>query len=298
MSAFSAKRGCSATASSPPCPYPSIGGSPATGWGSSLPSREAIRNRPARSVTSVRPSGRNASAQGCSSPWVSVTTRKVSRSLLTTSAACALSASAATIVAQAAIALKRTPPSWRLALAVSRVRLSGMRVRRARGVGADDHADDGEPEPDELGRPDRLRAEDFHADPGREPERNREECALRCGPPPVDSSRERYDARHERDLVRVLHHLVNRRLARERERHDRESEDHQHEAQREEELAVAHVRVQALQHVLSEERRRRERRAARGREDRGEQRAEEHHLREDRGPIQDERRQNLLERSE
>ncbi len=56
-----------ATSSNPPWPRANTFGKPATG-GDSLPSGVTTRMRPGRSVTSMRPSGRKASAQGCCRP--------------------------------------------------------------------------------------------------------------------------------------------------------------------------------------------------------------------------------------
>ena len=60
--------GCSTTSIKPCSPRGPPGctsGTPATGCSSSLPSR-TMRSRPTRSVTSIEPSGRNATDQGCS----------------------------------------------------------------------------------------------------------------------------------------------------------------------------------------------------------------------------------------
>src|SRR5262249_12334774 len=61
------------TSCRPPWPDARTAGTPASG-GESLPSRATMRRRPGRSVTSMRPSGRNASPQGCSSPSATVST--------------------------------------------------------------------------------------------------------------------------------------------------------------------------------------------------------------------------------
>jgi hypothetical protein len=51
------------TSCRPPWPDAKTFGTPASA-GESLPSLETMRRLPGRSVTSIRPSGRNASAQG------------------------------------------------------------------------------------------------------------------------------------------------------------------------------------------------------------------------------------------
>ena len=64
----SANAGSSATSSRPPCPRASTAGRPATGSDSCLPSALTTRSRPGRSVTSILPSGRNASPHGLTQP--------------------------------------------------------------------------------------------------------------------------------------------------------------------------------------------------------------------------------------
>ncbi len=71
---FAANSGSIATSSSPPCPSARTFGTPASG-SDSFPLGSTIRSRPGRSVTRMRPSGRNASAHGCSSPRATVSTR-------------------------------------------------------------------------------------------------------------------------------------------------------------------------------------------------------------------------------
>ena len=74
MTRSSANRGLSATSSRPPCPRAWTAGTPRGGWRRARPARLS-GSCPGRSVTSRRPSGRNASAQGCSSPRARVSTR-------------------------------------------------------------------------------------------------------------------------------------------------------------------------------------------------------------------------------
>jgi hypothetical protein len=74
MSRLSAKLGSKATSSRPPCPPVSTSGTPASG-ADTLPLRSTMRSRPGRSVTIIRPSGRNSSAQGCSRPRATVSAR-------------------------------------------------------------------------------------------------------------------------------------------------------------------------------------------------------------------------------
>src|SRR3954469_5310976 len=71
---FFEKSGWSTTSCNPPCPCTVTRGRPAIGCGSSLPLL-IMRSRPAFSVTSMRPSGRTASDQGCSRPFTIWTTR-------------------------------------------------------------------------------------------------------------------------------------------------------------------------------------------------------------------------------
>ena len=70
---FCAKLRSSATSSMPACPCAETFGTPDSG-ADNFPSRLTMRMRPGRSVTSIRPSGRKASAQGYSSPWATVST--------------------------------------------------------------------------------------------------------------------------------------------------------------------------------------------------------------------------------
>src|SRR6266849_3840630 len=58
----------------PPLPFVLTSETPLTGFGSSTPSR-TTRSRPGRSVTSMLPSGRNATLQGCTSPLVTTVAR-------------------------------------------------------------------------------------------------------------------------------------------------------------------------------------------------------------------------------
>src|SRR5688500_3904292 len=58
----------------PPWPPACTCGTPASG-GESVPSRETRRRRPARSVTSMPPSGRSARPHGCSRPLATTVTR-------------------------------------------------------------------------------------------------------------------------------------------------------------------------------------------------------------------------------
>src|SRR3954463_9551755 len=68
---FCAKPRSSKTSCRPPCPDAATFGTPCSG-AVSLPSSVAIRMRPGRSVTSMRPSGRKANAHGCDSPPATV----------------------------------------------------------------------------------------------------------------------------------------------------------------------------------------------------------------------------------
>src|SRR5262245_33005940 len=72
---FCAKVRSSATSGRPPWPAAKTFGRPASA-GESLPSAATIRMRPGRSVTSMRPSGRKATAQGWSRPFATVWTAK------------------------------------------------------------------------------------------------------------------------------------------------------------------------------------------------------------------------------
>ena len=74
MSWFLENSGCSTTSCRPPWPCTVTSGSPFTGLGSSKPLATTL-SLPAFSVTSMRPSGRNASDQGCSRPSTTRTTR-------------------------------------------------------------------------------------------------------------------------------------------------------------------------------------------------------------------------------
>ena len=69
-----AKPGPGTTSSSPPWPRANTAGTPASG-AEARPSRPMMRSRPGRSVTSMRPSGRNASDHGCARPRAISVTR-------------------------------------------------------------------------------------------------------------------------------------------------------------------------------------------------------------------------------
>src|ERR1043165_3170880 len=73
MVRFDAKSWSSTMSCSPPWPEARTAGTPVAG-GDSLPSRVTTRRRPGRSVTSIRPSGRNASPHGWTSPRATVST--------------------------------------------------------------------------------------------------------------------------------------------------------------------------------------------------------------------------------
>src|ERR1043166_4201483 len=73
MVRFSAKSWSVMTSSSPPWPLAHTSGTFFSG-GESWPSAETMRMRPGRSVTSNLPSGRKASAQGCTRPLAKVCT--------------------------------------------------------------------------------------------------------------------------------------------------------------------------------------------------------------------------------
>src|SRR5262245_39520198 len=77
MVAFFAKSRSTMTSCSPPWPRANTCGTPSTG-GERLPPLATMRMRPARSVTSMRPSGRNAIAQGLARPLATVSTLRLS----------------------------------------------------------------------------------------------------------------------------------------------------------------------------------------------------------------------------
>jgi hypothetical protein len=67
-----ANSGSTTTSSSPHCPPVAIGGRPVSG-SPRVPSAATMRSRPARSVTTIRPSGRKARPQGLTRPRAMVT---------------------------------------------------------------------------------------------------------------------------------------------------------------------------------------------------------------------------------
>ena len=108
MSRVRAKSGASAMSSNPPWLAASTCGTPASG-AETRPSAITRRSRPARSVTSIEPSGRKAAPQGCSRPVAKVVTRKVARSD-TTGASCAMAGVASR--AMATRARRIMPGRW------------------------------------------------------------------------------------------------------------------------------------------------------------------------------------------
>ena len=73
MVRFCAKSRSRITSSRPPCPEANTRGTFPRG-GDNWPLRETMRIRPGRSVTSMRPSGKNASDHGCTKPLATVCT--------------------------------------------------------------------------------------------------------------------------------------------------------------------------------------------------------------------------------